>query len=522
MHFKPVTATLFMSILFFLNGCISQDKISNTALLENRSVAALETESLENNFMLIFNSQQSSDYTIQKIDYLFIILIKTNLFIQDFENLLDLKIKNKKDFPNQSFQDPLKSEEYKKLLKAWTLKEKYEHEIIYLYSRVLDLRTDLSQTEVTRSKARQIYKAINNHIKSSEELKRVEFQSLMNELKNEYRNHVIEYKKALRIQALNNKALQNISAISEVPEFDYLITKNPANLDKISKLLNTKDKNLAVINNPRYSKYSLDIENEFSAMGDYTFDDRQPQSTSNVVICADGHKLCPSVDENGNIIGKIFPKGVWAFTYDDGPAVQSTSDILDLFISYKDKINPKGKATFFWTAEQVLKNEKWVKKALDNGFTVENHSYSHKNIPKQDYAEQVKQISTSNTIIETAARKIQPNYKIKFFRCPYGSCYAPRSLAVRQMIVDQNQIHAYWRIDSLDWKLLNSEKVADLVIKQMQLLDHGVILMHDVHPTTVGATRLILNWLKDQNNNKSANFKLVTVSEAVDLVNNAP
>ena len=109
MHFKPVTATLFMSILFFLNGCISQDKISNTALLENRSVAALETESLENNFMLIFNSQQSSDYTIQKIDYLFIILIKTNLFIQDFENLLDLKIKNKKDFPNQSFQDFLQN-----------------------------------------------------------------------------------------------------------------------------------------------------------------------------------------------------------------------------------------------------------------------------------------------------------------------------------------------------------------------------------------------------------------------------
>ncbi len=87
------------------------------------------------------------------------------------------------------------------------------------------------------------------------------------------------------------------------------------------------------------------------------------------------------------------------------------------------------------------------------------------------------------------------------------------------MIANLGQVHAYWRIDSLDWKLMNGPKIADLVIKQMQLQDHGVILMHDIHTPTVEATRLILQWLKKQNSGTGAKYRFVTMPEATRLVN---
>jgi peptidoglycan/xylan/chitin deacetylase (PgdA/CDA1 family) len=261
-----------------------------------------------------------------------------------------------------------------------------------------------------------------------------------------------------------------------------------------------------------------DVEADLAEIADPVFDTRGPQSAPADLECKDGRKLCISTGENGNIVGGVFPKGVWAFTYDDGPAPQSTSDIMDLFINYKDTVNPVGKATFFWTAANVLKNGQWVAKAVKHDFPIANHSYSHADLNRAD-TDRKKQIITSNQVIESAINKFDPGYKIQYFRCPYGSCYAPKIPAVRQMLVDQGQMHAYWRIDSLDWKLLDSEKVAALVIKQMQLMDHGVILMHDVHPTTVGATRIVLNWMKNQNNNKGANHKMVTIQEAVELTN---
>ena len=87
------------------------------------------------------------------------------------------------------------------------------------------------------------------------------------------------------------------------------------------------------------------------------------------------------------------------------------------------------------------------------------------------------------------------------------------------MFVDQGQMHVYWRIDSLDWKFKNSAKASDLIKKQMDIYDHGIILMHDVQDTTPETTRIVLDWMKDQNDNKGKSHKMVTIPEAVDLVN---
>jgi peptidoglycan/xylan/chitin deacetylase (PgdA/CDA1 family) len=87
------------------------------------------------------------------------------------------------------------------------------------------------------------------------------------------------------------------------------------------------------------------------------------------------------------------------------------------------------------------------------------------------------------------------------------------------MIADQGLIHAYWAIDSLDWKNIGQpQRTADLAIKQMQLVKKGAILIHDIHESSVDATQIILKWIKAQNSGGSK-IRLVDLETAVDEVN---
>ena len=69
-------------------------------------------------------------------------------------------------------------------------------------------------------------------------------------------------------------------------------------------------------------------------------------------------------------------------------------------------------------------------------------------------------------------------------------------------------IIAYWSVDTEDWKSLNASKVIASVERyRNQDWDGAVILMHDIHPTTVEACKTLIPELVN------AGYQLVTVSE---------
>lgn len=65
-----------------------------------------------------------------------------------------------------------------------------------------------------------------------------------------------------------------------------------------------------------------------------------------------------------------------------------------------------------------------------------------------------------------------------------------------------------WDVDTEDWKSLNASKVIASVERyRNQDWDGAVILMHDIHPTTVEACKTLIPELVN------AGYQLVTVSE---------
>jgi peptidoglycan/xylan/chitin deacetylase (PgdA/CDA1 family) len=96
----------------------------------------------------------------------------------------------------------------------------------------------------------------------------------------------------------------------------------------------------------------------------------------------------------------------------------------------------------------------------------------------------------------------------KYFRCPYGA-YNPRVLkAIKDAGYESG--HTEWNIDPNDWKPSNRNPdiVSSYVINKVRELcadpkrrDKGaVVLLHDIHPTSVDAAKIIVNELKDSVN----------------------
>jgi peptidoglycan/xylan/chitin deacetylase (PgdA/CDA1 family) len=96
------------------------------------------------------------------------------------------------------------------------------------------------------------------------------------------------------------------------------------------------------------------------------------------------------------------------------------------------------------------------------------------------------------------------------FRCPYGACGGANS-KIRQMIADKHMMHVFWNVDSLDWQDLDPNSILARVQKQMETLGRGIVLFHDIHPQSVKAVQLLVNWLHTE----KTTWKLLTIEDMI-------
>ncbi len=180
-------------------------------------------------------------------------------------------------------------------------------------------------------------------------------------------------------------------------------------------------------------------------------------------------------------------KPMIALTYDDGPNKKTTVPILDTLKEYD------GVATFFILGNRVANNADILKRMLNEGSEIGNHSYSHKELTKLSYNELMEQINkTQEAVIENIG------YEPKFVRPTYGSYNDQVRSDVKMPLI-------LWSVDTLDWKSRDAGKVIDHVLTNVK--DGDVILMHDLYDSTVEATQFLVPKLIDMG------FQLVTVSE---------
>lgn len=187
-------------------------------------------------------------------------------------------------------------------------------------------------------------------------------------------------------------------------------------------------------------------------------------------------------DENTSTDGKRV-----ALTFDDGPHQKNTLKILDLLDQYD------AKATFFMLGNRVNFYPEIVKKVADDGHELGNHTWNHKDLSTLSKEEGIQEVEKTNEIIKSATGR-----ESTVFRPPYG--------AVNEQV--QNSISSpavFWTIDTLDWKSRNPDDIFKIVKDNVK--DGSIILMHDIHESTVQAVEPILKYLKAEG------YECVPVSE---------
>ena len=161
-------------------------------------------------------------------------------------------------------------------------------------------------------------------------------------------------------------------------------------------------------------------------------------------------------------------------TFDDGPSHKYTPRILDILKKYKIK------AVFFVLGERAKRYPYILKRIVEEGHELANHSYKHPSFKKISSHKQAHEIELTN-------RFIMPFQKeIRWFRPPYGS-YNEKLLST---LKEKGMQAVMWSIDPRDWKRPSPKKLVQKIVKNMH--PGGIILLHDIHATTAQALEDII------------------------------
>jgi peptidoglycan/xylan/chitin deacetylase (PgdA/CDA1 family) len=180
---------------------------------------------------------------------------------------------------------------------------------------------------------------------------------------------------------------------------------------------------------------------------------------------------------------------VVALTFDDGPDPTDTPDVLDIL---KEK---KVRATFFVLGQAAQSNPYLLKRLVNEGHEIGNHSFNH------DYQQRRLVEEMNQTDKEIFAATGTHTY---FYRPPGGFL----SKSQLEIIKGNGHVVALWSVDSKDWRNPGIKQIVDNVIKHV--FPGAIILMHDggYHRTqTVKALGPIIDALQERG------YRLVTLSE---------
>ena len=172
-------------------------------------------------------------------------------------------------------------------------------------------------------------------------------------------------------------------------------------------------------------------------------------------------------------------KGI-ALTFDDGPGPY-TAHLLDILDQYG------AKATFFLIGSKVSGQASVVRSIQARGHQLGNHSWSHPELPKLSVNQIAGEIDRTNEAIRQAT-----GVKPTILRPPYG--------AVNGVVLEQLRARGMssilWSVDTRDWADRNSQIVCSRAVAGAR--PGAIILMHDIHQTSVNAVPCILSSLKQQ------------------------
>lgn len=176
-----------------------------------------------------------------------------------------------------------------------------------------------------------------------------------------------------------------------------------------------------------------------------------------------------------------------ALTFDDGPNPTTTPKILATL--KEQQIH----ATFFQLGKNVAAHPELAKQVHDEGHEIGSHTYNHVQLNKADEQTIQKEIVETDRAIYQAMGLLP-----QFIRPPYGAVNATVAKLAGRPIIQ-------WDVDSRDWATKNAAKTLAQI--QQTVSPNGIILLHDIQPSTAAVLPQLIDWLKAQG------YEFVTIDQ---------
>ncbi|MBC7818783.1 MAG: polysaccharide deacetylase family protein [Planctomycetaceae bacterium] len=170
-----------------------------------------------------------------------------------------------------------------------------------------------------------------------------------------------------------------------------------------------------------------------------------------------------------------------ALTFDDGPHPEHTPRLLDLLAA------SGAKGTFFVIGEQTLRHPKLVRRMVDEGHEIGNHTWTHSEPSQTSAVQFLEEVTQTRRMIQNLTGR-----DCRLMRPPKGALTVGKTLGLWR----RQQTIALWNSDPKDFAMTNETEL-------FRWLDGyhprtgDIVLLHDNHPrAAVAVERLTNNGLR--------------------------
>ena len=174
--------------------------------------------------------------------------------------------------------------------------------------------------------------------------------------------------------------------------------------------------------------------------------------------------------------------GEVVLTFDDGPSRRHTPAVLDALDAHCTK------AIFFTVGRMAVSEPGMLQETAMRGHTIGTHTWSHKNLRSLSADQARTEVELGLSAVQAAlGAPVAP-----FFRFPYLS--DPQGV---QTLLQQRGI-AIFSIDadSYDYRTPSAATVQRNILTQLAQRKKGILLFHDIQPSTARALKGLLDELK--------------------------
>lgn len=172
------------------------------------------------------------------------------------------------------------------------------------------------------------------------------------------------------------------------------------------------------------------------------------------------------------IIKSVFDSFLWntkneevLLTFDDGPNPGTTEKLLDLLEGRNIK------ALFFCLGENIERYPELCRRIIEEGHTIGNHTYSHKQLNEASREVINAEIEKTNAILKEIF-----NYDVKYFRPPHGRF----TFSTKKLLHKHNLINVMWSL--LTWDYKGSFNKVQKSIRNY-LRSNSIVVLHDSDKT---------------------------------------